>query len=88
LGSAVGLHAISVPVRNATGAVLAALTMCVPTSRMNPARRPLLIADIQEAGRRLSDGVTWLAAWNATRADARTVSRNLEPENASAGAAE
>jgi IclR family KDG regulon transcriptional repressor len=82
--TAVGLHAISVPVRNATGAVLAALTMCIPTSRMNPARRPILIADMQEAGRRLSDGVTWLAAWNATRADARTVSRNLGAETTAA----
>src|SRR2546430_6496821 len=37
--TAIGLHALSVPIRNATGAVLAALTVCVPTSRTRPARR-------------------------------------------------
>jgi DNA-binding IclR family transcriptional regulator len=77
--TAVGLHSISVPVHNATGAVLAALTICVPTSRLNPARRDILIADMLSAGRRLSDSVAWLAAWSATRADARAVSRALEP---------
>lgn len=66
--TAVGLHAISVPVRNAEGSVLAALTMCVPTSRITPARRLTLIADLQEAGRRFSENVAQLAAWNAIRA--------------------
>jgi IclR family KDG regulon transcriptional repressor len=71
--TAVGLHAISVPVRNAAGSVLAALTMCVPTSRVTAARRSALIAEMQEAGRRFSASVAWLAGWNATRADAREV---------------
>jgi DNA-binding IclR family transcriptional regulator len=66
--TAVGLHAISVPVRNAAHSVLAALTVCVPTSRITPARRQALIADMQEAGRRFSESVAPLAAWNATRA--------------------
>lgn len=66
--TAVGLHAISVPVRNAAGSVLAALTLCVPTSRITPARRQALIADMLEAGRKFSDSVATLAAWNATRA--------------------
>lgn len=86
--TAVGLHAISVPARNSTGAVLAALTLCVPTSRLNPARRTVLIAEMQEAGRRLSESIAWLAAWNATRADAWSVSRTLEPDVASAVATE
>lgn len=68
--TAAGLHAISVPVRNAAGSVLAALTICVPTSRLTPARWTELIADMREAGGRFSDTVSWLAAWNATRADA------------------
>lgn len=69
--TAVGLYSISVPVRNTTGGVLAALTMCIPTSRMTPVRRAEIIADMRAAGDRFSDGVAWLAAWNANRADAR-----------------
>jgi DNA-binding IclR family transcriptional regulator len=68
--TAVGLHAISVPVRNGVGAVLAALTMCVPTSRMTPSRRQALINDLGEAGGAFSESVAPLAAWNATRAGA------------------
>lgn len=68
--TAVGLHAISVPVRNGVGAVLAALTMCIPTSRMTPSRRQALINDLRETGATFSDSVAPLAAWNATRAGA------------------
>ncbi len=68
--TAVGLHAISVPVRNRARMVIAALTMCVPTSRMTPARRQTLIADLREAGSKFSESVAPLAAWNATRAAA------------------
>ena len=71
--TAIGLHAISVPVCNAAGSVLAALTICVPTSRLTPARRVELIADMQVGGLKFSDSVAWLAAWNATRADAREI---------------
>jgi DNA-binding IclR family transcriptional regulator len=67
--TAVGLYALSVPVANEAGAVLAALTMCVPTSRLSPERRETLIAAMVEAGRRLSADVAWLPAWNATRAE-------------------
>lgn len=66
--TAVGLYAISVPIRNRANAVLAALTMCVPTSRMDPGRRARIIIDLQDTGRRLSSAVDWLAAWNAARA--------------------
>ena len=69
--TAEGLYAASVPVRNAADAVLAALTMCVPTSRVNGGRRERIIADLLDAGRRLSAAVPWLAAWNALRAEAR-----------------
>jgi IclR family KDG regulon transcriptional repressor len=68
--TAVGLHAISVPVRNGAGAVLAALTMCIPTSRMTPSRRQALITDLREVGGSFSESVAPLAAWNATRAGA------------------
>jgi IclR family KDG regulon transcriptional repressor len=69
--TAEGLYAASVPVRNAAGAVLAALTMCIPTSRVNPDRRDRVVADLLDAGRRLSAAVPWLPAWNALRAEAR-----------------
>jgi DNA-binding IclR family transcriptional regulator len=71
--TAIGLHALSVPIRNATGAVLAALTVCVPTSRMRPSRRDQILLDLRESGQRLSEGVAWLAAWNATRAEPNRV---------------
>jgi DNA-binding IclR family transcriptional regulator len=66
--TAVGLYALSVPIRNSTTAVLAALTLCIPTSRMNPGRRERLVDDLQHTGRRLSSAVAWLAAWNASGA--------------------
>jgi DNA-binding IclR family transcriptional regulator len=68
--TAAGLAALSVPVRNGAGVVLAALTLCIPTSRLSPERRERLIAGLLEAGGRLSAEVSWLPAWNATRAEA------------------
>lgn len=68
--TAEGLYVASVPVRNAANAVLAALTICVPTSRVTQARRERLLTDLMEAGRNLSMAVAFLAAWNALRADA------------------
>lgn len=67
--TAAGLHALAVPVRNGEGAILASLTLCVPTSRMTAERRSVLIADLVDAGARLSSDVAWLPAWNATRAE-------------------
>jgi IclR family transcriptional regulator, KDG regulon repressor len=67
--TAIGLHAISVPIRNAASAVLAALTICVPTSRMKPARRDQILHDVEECGAQIAGGVAWLGAWNATQAD-------------------
>lgn len=67
--TALGLHALSVPVRNGRDAILAALTLCIPTSRMTEARREALVADLTSAGTRLSAEVSWLPAWNATRAE-------------------
>lgn len=69
--TAEGLYVVSVPVRNAADSVLAALTICVPTSRVNAARRERIIADLVEGGWRLSAAVRWLAAWNGLRAEAR-----------------
>ena len=65
--TAVGLYSVAVPIRNARGVVLASLTICVPTSRMNEDRRQKLIQDLRQSGRRLSESVGWLPAWNARR---------------------
>jgi DNA-binding IclR family transcriptional regulator len=65
--TAVGLYAASVPVVNADGATLAALTTCVPSSRMNPERREMLVADLQAKGRKLSELVSWLPAFGTFR---------------------
>ncbi len=67
--TAVGLHTLAVPIANGAGAILGALTVCVPTSRMTPSRHALLVRDLVEAGERLSAEVAWLPAWNATRAE-------------------
>ena len=61
--TAIGLYAVSVPVRNDAGTTLAALTMCVPTSRMSPARRERILDDLRAAGERFSGLVRWLPAF-------------------------
>ena len=62
--TAVGLYAASVPVRNAEGVILAALTVCVPISRLAPPeRRERIVADLVDAGARLSELVGWLPAF-------------------------
>ncbi len=65
--TAVGLYAASVPIQNAAGTVIAALTMCIPTSRLSPARRGSLLDDLAAAGRRLSELVAWLPSYDARR---------------------
>jgi IclR family KDG regulon transcriptional repressor len=65
--TAAGLYTASVPIVNETGTVLAAMTMCVPTSRMYPGRRDRLLADLIAAGQALSRDVAWLPAFNAKR---------------------
>ena len=77
--TALGLYSIAVPIRNAAGGVLAALTMCVPTSRMNPARQEQILGDLADGGRRLSEGVAWLQAWNATRTEPSRVRATRAP---------
>jgi len=62
--TAVGLYAAAVPVVNESGTTLAALTMCIPTSRMSATRREAILADLQDAGARLSDLVRWHDAFS------------------------
>jgi IclR family KDG regulon transcriptional repressor len=65
--TAIGLYTASVPIANAGGRVLAAMTMCVPTSRMRAGRRERLLADLADAGRALSRDVEWLPTYDAKR---------------------
>jgi len=65
--TAAGLYTASVPIVNQAGTVLAAMTMCVPTSRMYPGRRDGLLADLIAAGEALSRDVAWLPAFSAKR---------------------
>ncbi len=66
--TAVGLWAVSVPVLNGAGICLAAVTVGVPTARLTPERRAVLLADLRLAGERLSADVAWLPAYNARTA--------------------
>jgi hypothetical protein len=36
---------------------------------MRPLRREQILLDLKESGQRISEGVAWLAAWNATQAE-------------------
>jgi DNA-binding IclR family transcriptional regulator len=65
--TAIGLYAASVPVTNAAGMTLAALTTCIPTSRMTEERRGAMLDDLRAQGRILSELVGWLPAFNARR---------------------
>jgi len=65
--TAAGLYTASVPIVNQAATVLAAMTMCVPTSRMYPGRRDGLLADLIAAGEALSRDVAWLPAFSAKR---------------------
>ena len=65
--TAAGLYTASVPVVNEQGTVLAAMTVCVPTSRVEPARRERILGDLVAAGHGLSRDVAWLPAFHAKR---------------------
>jgi DNA-binding IclR family transcriptional regulator len=65
--TAAGLYTASVPVVNEKSTVLAAVTVCVPTSRVEPGRRERILDDLVAAGHRLSGEVAWLPAFHAKR---------------------
>jgi DNA-binding IclR family transcriptional regulator len=62
-----GLYAASVPVVNDEGMTLAALTTCIPVSRITPERRTVIIDDLQALDRRLSELVGWLPSFTSRR---------------------
>ena len=65
--TAEGLYAASVPVVNGEGVTIAALTTCIPVSRITPERRDRVVADLMRLGAVLSDGVQWLPSFSAHR---------------------
>lgn len=65
--TAEGLYAASVPVVNAQGVTLAALTTCIPVSRLAADRRTAIVSDLRELGERLSEYVAWLPSFSSRR---------------------
>ena len=59
---------------NASGLILAALTICVPSSRLTRERRGLILADFRDAGARISADVSWLPAFNVRHPEASVAS--------------
>jgi DNA-binding IclR family transcriptional regulator len=65
--TAEGLYAASVPVVNASGVTIAALTTCIPDSRMTADRREVIVEDLRAQGRELSELIDWLPSFDARR---------------------
>ncbi len=65
--TAPGLYTASVPVTNTAGTVLAAMTICIPTSRVSPERLARILPDLRAAAATMSRDVGWLAAYHARR---------------------
>jgi DNA-binding IclR family transcriptional regulator len=52
--TSLGLHCLAVPIVAAGGATVAAMTLCVPSGRIDRRRRMVLLADLRTAGLRAS----------------------------------
>ncbi len=57
----VGIRAVSVPIRNQEGTVLAAMSMPGPTSRMTLDRLPEIVESLKEAAQAISRRLGWRA---------------------------
>ncbi len=62
-----GLYAASVPIVNDGGVTLAALTTCIPISRITPERRETVVGDLKRLGATLSESVHWLPSFSSRR---------------------
>jgi IclR family transcriptional regulator, KDG regulon repressor len=71
--TALGLHCIAVPVRNARGRVIVAMTLCVPIGRIDPVRRDALLADLRSSAARLERELAWLPTRDAAGASNRHI---------------
>ncbi len=63
-----GLYAASVPVVNGAGTTIAALTTLIPSSRVTPERRDIVLTSLRAQGARLSLLVEWLPTYSARSA--------------------
>jgi DNA-binding IclR family transcriptional regulator len=77
--TALGLHCIAVPVRNARGRALVAMTLCVPIGRIDPVRRGTLLADLQISAARLGRELAWLPTRDAAGASNRHILKRERP---------
>jgi IclR family KDG regulon transcriptional repressor len=71
--TAPGLHCIAVPVRNARGRALVAMTLCVPIGRIDPVRRDALLADLRSSAARLERELAWLPTRDVAGASNRHI---------------
>ena len=62
-----GLYAASVPVVNGEGVTIAALTTCIPVSRMTPDVQAEIVEDLKRHGRELSELIAWLPSFSSRR---------------------
>jgi DNA-binding IclR family transcriptional regulator len=62
-----GLYAASVPVVNGDGVTIAALTTCIPVSRITPELQVEIVDDLREHGRKLSELIAWLPSFGSRR---------------------
>lgn len=57
-----GLHCLAAPVRDGRGRVVAAITLCVPTGRLDEERRDVLLTDLLVAASNVGADVAFLPA--------------------------
>jgi IclR family KDG regulon transcriptional repressor len=62
-----GLYAASVPVVNGDGVTIAALTTCIPVSRITPELQVEIVDDLRAHGRKLSELIAWLPSFGSRR---------------------
>ncbi len=62
-----GLYAASVPVVNGEGVTIAALTTCIPVSRLTPELQAQIVEDLKRHGRELSELIAWLPSFGSRR---------------------
>ncbi len=62
-----GLYAASLPVVNRDGMTIAALTTCIPVSRVTEERRAAIVDDLRRLGAQLSELIDWLPSFDTRR---------------------
>jgi IclR family KDG regulon transcriptional repressor len=62
-----GLYAASVPIVSDGNVTLAALTTCIPISRISTERREAIVAYLMSLGATLSESIGWLPSFSSRR---------------------